>query len=147
MRNELTYCIKSDKVIVPEEYLAKGKEGIDEWRQIKQSGNKNNSIEKKMLKQVVADKKKFAYQTMWQILDKIAGTKHDWSVPSLEVDGRYNKTRTGKLVTQILNTRYKQGLIDMSEEDIINKFKDYWKEILMEAYNNIDKMEIKKEGQ
>lgn len=146
IRNELTYCIKSNKVIVPEEYLVKGEEGIKEWRQIKQSNNKSNSIEKQMLRQVIADKKKYAMQSMWQILNEIAATKPDWKVPYLEVDGRFNNSRTTRLVNQILNIRDKQGFINMSEEDIVRLFKDYWMDVLMEAYNNIKNMEIKKEA-
>ena len=146
LRNELTYCIKSNKVIVPDEYLVKGEEGINEWRQIKQSNNKSNSIEKQMLRQILTEKKKYAMRSMWQILNEIAATNQDWKKPYLEVDGRYNTARTTRLVNQILNVKDKQGFINMSEEDIIRLFKNYWMDVLMDAYNHVKNMEIKKEA-
>lgn len=144
IRNELTYCLKNGRIIIPDEYLAKGKEGIEEWRKIKSSSNKNNSMEKRMIKQVFADKKKLAYETMRQIVSKVANTKHDWSLPSIVVDGQWNKAKMNKLVTQLADTKDKQKFIDLSEEEMTKKFKDYWKNKLMEIYKEVDEMEIEK---
>lgn len=141
IRNNLSYCIKKGKIIVPEEYLNRGKEGIDEWRQLKASNNKSNSMEKKLLKQIYADKKFYQYNTMSQIVDRIASSQ-SWSIPHIEVDGRFNKQRTFKLINQILGDKSKQEIMNMEEEEIVKAFKEYWKEILKKKYEEIDNMEI-----
>lgn len=144
--NELTYCLKSGNVIVPDEYLNKGEAGIKEWIDIKRSGNKNNSIEKQMLKEAAAKKRAFAQTTMYRTMHTLlSANEHDWSMPNLEIDGRYNKTRTQKLVTKILDTKDRQKLFDTSEEEILNKFKEYWKDVLMNAYNAVDTMKLEEE--
>ena len=142
IKDELTYCIKNDKIIVPDEYITKGIDGIKEWRELKRSGNKNNSMEKRMLRQIVADKKTYAFNGMNQIVDAIARNSR-WDIPTLEIDGRFNKQKIKKLVTMVLDEKNKQYYIDASDEEIIKKFKEYWKGILMDAYDRIDKLEVK----
>lgn len=147
IRNNLTYCLKNGKLIIPDEYIDKGEAGIEEWRQIKSANNKNNSIEKKMLKDIVRNKKVFAHDCMYKVMNATTSTalSTDWTIPRLEIDGRWNKQRTSKLVTKVLGTKDRQKIIEMTEEEIIKKTKEYWKQKLMEAYNNIDKMEMSNE--
>ena len=139
IRSQLTYCLKLDKVIVPQEYLDKGKDGIKEWRDIKSSNNKNNSIEKRMLKQILKDKRQYAYRAMLYVMGATIGTNRDWRIPVLELDGRYNTQKTMKLISKLINTKDKQTFLQMTEDDIVNKFKEYWKQTLMDAYNEVDK--------
>lgn len=145
MRENLTYCIKNNMVIIPQEYLDKGIGGIEEWREIKRSSNKNNSIEKRLIKEVLQNKRAFAYDAMHQILFKITRSGCDWSLPVITVDGQWNKTKINKLVTKLADTKNKQKFMETSEEEIFNTFKEYWKEKLMEIYDEIDKAEIKNE--
>lgn len=98
-------------------------------------------MEKKLLKQIYADKKFYQYNTMSQIVDRIASSQ-SWSIPHIEVDGRFNKQRTFKLINQILGDKSKQEIMDMEEEEIVKAFKEYWKEILKKKYEEIDNMEI-----
>ena len=142
IRKEFTYCIAKNKIIIPEEYIAKGKDGITEWREIKGSNNKNNSLEKKLLRQVVAEKKEFMYIAMNQIVDKVAATRRDWSIPTLAVEGNYNQGKIRKLSNQIIDIKDRQALLDMDKKDVVKKFKEYWKQELMNAYEAIDKMEV-----
>ena len=142
IRNELTYCLKNDKLIVPKEYMDKGQDGIKEWREIKASGNKNNSIEKRMLREIVAEKKIFAFKSMQQVMHTACNLNQTWSVPCLEIDGRWNKQRTSKLVNQVIDNKSNQYYIDMDEEKVLDKFKEYWKDKLMESYNEIDKLTV-----
>lgn len=144
IRNELTYCIKANKIIIPDEYIAKGQEGIKGWREIKSSNNKNNSMEKRMLKQVFADKKALASRSMDQIISKISNMPGDWSIPSITVDGRWNQTKINKLITKLADTKDRQKFIDLPEDKMIEKFKDYWKDRLMEIYKEIDELEVLK---
>ena len=143
VRNNLTYCIKKGNIIIPEEYLNKGKEGINEWRELKASNNKSNSMEKRLLKQIYADKKKYQYYAMCQIEDKIASSQN-WSMQHIEVDGRFNKQKTFKLINQILSDKSRQDIANMDEKEIVKAFKEYWKEILKKKYEEVDKMEITK---
>lgn len=143
IRNELTYCLKRGKSIVPQEYLDRKEEGIAEWRKLKSSSNKNNSIEKRMLQQIVRDKKRYAYDCMVQIQNKITTCgNQSWKMPRLEIDGRYNKQRTYKLVMEILGAKDNQFYIELTEKQIENKFKEYWKNVLTSACNEIDEFKI-----
>ena len=144
VRNRLTYCLKSGKLIVPDEYLDKGEKGIDEWRDIKSSKNKRNSIENKLIKEAVKEKKQYAYDAVCRAMDKVssADNSYSWALPRLMIDGKWNKQRTQKLATKILDTKDKQKLIEMSEQEIVDKAKEYWKQKLMDAYNEVDKLEV-----
>ena len=144
VRNRLTYCLKNGKLIVPDEYLDNGEKGVEEWRDIKSSKNKSNSIENKLIKETVNAKKQYAYDTMCRAMDKLvsADNSSDWTMPRLMVDGKWNKQRTQKLVTKVLDTKDKQKLIEMSEHEIVDKAKEYWKQKLMDAYNEVDKLEV-----
>ena len=146
IRNNLTYCLKNGKLIVPDEYIDKGEAGIEEWRQIKSANNKNNSIEKKMLKDIVRDKKVFAHDCIYKAMDVAMSTDTvDWTIPKLTIDGRWNRQKISKLVTKVLGTKDKQKIIEMSKQEIMNRSKAYWKQQLMNAYNNLDKMEMPNE--
>lgn len=141
IRNELTYCLKNDKLIVPKEYIDKGQDGIKEWREIKASGNKNNSIEKRMLREIVANKKAFLFRSMYKVMHT-ACINSTWSIPCIEIDGRYNKQRTSKLINKVINNKNQQYYIDLAEKDALDKFKEYWKKQLMDAYKEIDKLTV-----
>lgn len=141
IRNELTYCLKLNKVIIPQEYLDKGKEGIKEWRGVKSSSNKNNSIEKRMLKQIAKNKRQYATRAMCYMMSTITNTNNSWRVPAIDIDGRYNSEKTRRLISQLINTKDSSALISMSEDDIVNKFKEHWKKVLMDAYNAVDKFD------
>lgn len=144
IRNKLTYCIKSGKVIVPEEYLEKGRAGIEEWRQIKSSSNKNNSMEKRILKATYREKRLFASDNMYNIFRNITGQNYSWKIPSLEIEGRHNQQKMSALITEVFKDKSKQEFMEMSEENMMKKMKEYWKNILMDAYNAVDATEIKK---
>ena len=144
IRNRLTYCLKNGRLIVPDEYLDKGEKGIDEWRDIKSSKNKSNSIENKLIKETVNAKKQYAYDCVNRAIDRMlsANGSYDWTMPNLTIDGQYSIQRKKKLATKILDTKDKQKLIEMSEQEIVDKTKEYWKQKLMDAYNAVDKLKI-----
>ena len=144
IRNNLTYCLKNGKLIVPDEYLDKGESGIEEWRNIKSSKNKSNSIENKLIKETIYKKKEYAYDTVCRAMNKIisADNSGSWTLPRLMIDGKWNKQRTQKLAAQILGTRDKQKIIELSEQEIVDRAKEYWKQKLMDAYNEVDKLEV-----
>ena len=137
INNNLKYCMKKGKIIVPEEYIAKGETGIKEWQEMKRSGNKNNSIEKKMLKQVFATKKHVALGNMEYIIDCITRTGRRWDIPELTVDGKWNKGKMNKLIAEILSTNMRKDFMAMSDDEAFDKIKEYWKNILMDAYTAV----------
>lgn len=142
LRDEFTYCFKSGKLIVPDEYINKGKQGIAEWRELKSSSNKGNNMEKRLLKLAFHSKKEHAYKSMSYIINEISKERVDWTLPFLHVDGRWNKSRMDKLITQVANTKDKDKFLNTSDEDINKKFKEYWKSILMNACNAIDELDV-----
>lgn len=148
VREHLTYCLKNDSVIVPEEYLNKGKEGIEEWRTIKSSNNKNNSMEKQMLKQVIREKKEYARTSLGYVMNAVLNvdSNRNWSLPTFMIDGRWNQGKVRKLVAQVLKDKSDQDLLEMSEEEITNMFKEYWKKIINDMLESVDKFDYTKVG-
>ena len=136
-KENFTYCVKNGEVIVPDEYLAKGKEGIEEWRELRKSKNKSNSMENRMLKQIVRDKKQYAYEYMLNITNMNC-VYTSWTVPFITIDGRYNKQRMNKLVNEVLGVKDNKNLIGIEKEDIEKLCKGYWKNMFKTAYTNID---------
>lgn len=144
LRNELTYCINSNKIIVPEEYIAKGEVGINEWRELKRSKNKNNNIENQIIKQTFKEKKKFAVKSMYAVMGAITKNNWEsWKVPNLSMDGGYNTQRTSYLVNQLLKDKDKKQFLSMPEEEIIERFKKHWIDKLNKSIKQIN--EIKPE--
>ena len=146
IHENLTYCIKKNEIIIPDEYLAKGKSGIEEWREFKKSKNKNNSMEKRMLKQIQLEKKQYAFSCSYKVMSAITSRNYTWNIPSMAIEGRFNKQRVGKLINNLLKENKKENLVDVSEQDIFNMIKDYWKKILADACVAIEEctMEDKK---
>lgn len=146
IRNEFTYCIKQNKVIVPEEYIAKGHEGIEEWRNIKASKNKNNNMEKKMLRGMVRDKKRDIVSQMQRLVWGFPKGQNnngsvDWTMPYLYIYGSGNKAMNTKLANQIIGAKTDAELLNMSEEEVEKEFKDYWKGVLMRAVKQLDSVD------
>lgn len=137
MRKNLTYCVKQGKIIVPDEYLEKGIIGIEEWRSLKSSNNKSNSMEKQILKQAFADKKRLAHRNMSSVISSLTRSS-SWSVPVITVDGQWNQSKIDKLVTQVAGTKDRQKFMEKTDKEIFEEFKEYWKNKLMEKYNEID---------
>jgi len=146
IRENMTYCIKQDKVIVPEEYIEKGKEGINEWRELKASKNKNNNMEKRMLRGMIRDKKVSVLQQMQRLVWRFPkgqndnGT-YDYGIPFLYIYGNGNTAMCKKLAHQVLGEKTDTELLNMTEEEIDKAFKDYWKEVLTRAIKQIDDVE------
>lgn len=140
VRNELTYCIKQGNVIVPQEYLDKGKEGIEEWRASKASKNKNNNMEKRMLRQMLREKKSDILMQMRNILWRFPTGQdtRDWSVPYLNIYGNGNKVMAQKLVNQVLGKMTDQEILNMTAEDVDKAYKEYWKGVLKRAIEQLD---------
>ena len=146
VRDNLTYCIKQNKIIVPEEYLAKGKAGIEEWRELKASKNKNNNMEKRMLRSMIREKKEKNISQMKRLMWRFPRGQEDpntvdWSIPYLNLYGSGNTAMAKKLVTQIMGGQTDAELLNMTEEDVDKKFKEYWKETLRRAIKQIDDVE------
>lgn len=140
IRNELTYCIKQGNVVIPQEYLDKGKEGIEEWRETKASKNKNNNMEKRMLRQMLRDKKHSILMQMRTLMWRFptGQDERDWSIPHLTIYGNGNKAMAQKLVNQVLGKKTDQEILNMTDEEISKKFKEYWKGILNKTIEQID---------
>lgn len=132
------YCFRSGKIIVPKEYTDKGECGIRDWQSLKGSNNKNNSIEKQMLRDIVRDKKKYAEHSLHCVMSAITKGNTSWSIPTLTVDGLWNKTRKKKLVNELLKDKSDQELIEMEKEDIDNIIREHWKGVLKKAMENVD---------
>lgn len=140
INKNLTYCLKGGKNIVPDEYLDKGQVGIEEWRTLKRSQNKNNSMEKQMLREELKSRKDYMVASIETATREIANTNQSWAIPALDIEGRWNAGKVKKLSTQLFNGKTDAQIMEMSNEEILNTAKEYWKKILMDAYNNVCKI-------
>ena len=141
VKTELTYCLRKDKLIVPQEYIDKGEAGIKEWQAEKRSSNKNNSLERKMLSQTFAEKRRFAYDCIYETARKISYS-FNWKLPSMYVDGIRNSQRMDRLVSQIYETRHKHQFLQMTNDEMLKRAKEYWKGQLETADKAIDMVKI-----
>lgn len=138
-RTELTYCTLKGSLIVPKEYTVKGEEGIKEWRELKASKNKANSMEKRMLRTTLREKKAEVFHQMQVLLWRLpCANDRDWTMPFIMIDGSGNKNRVQKLTNQIIGGKTDSELLAMSSEDVEKEFKKFWKDKVMNIYNGID---------
>ena len=143
LKEKYTYCTKSGKNIVPGKYLMDGEAGIKAYQNEKRSKNKNNSIEKQMVKNLKKEKTQFAFETFNITMKAMLGEgtdPRDWQQVFLAVDGRWNTGRRMKTIrTNILNMP-EDKLIMLSEDEIKTRCKNYWKVQLQHAIDNINKI-------
>lgn len=142
VRKELTYCLKNGKIIIPEEYAERGEQGVIDWREYKKSKNKNNSMEKRIIKETYQAKKKRAEKIMYSVLYGGMHARVDWSIPFLTIDGLRNKARVNKLINMILDCKDKQNILNMSDEEMTKRIKEYWIGELERVMNDIKQKEI-----
>lgn len=140
IKDKYTYCTKSGKNIVPDEYIKDGEAGIKAYQADKRSKNKNNSIEKQMIKKLKQEKIDSASKIFYNTMNTMLGQGRDWQQVFLTVDGMWNTSRKLKTIkTNIINVSDNE-LVMMSEDEIKTRCKNYWKNILNEAIDNIDQI-------
>lgn len=147
LKEKYTYCVKMGKNIVPDEYIKLGKEGIENWRREKSSGNKQNSIEKQMLKKIKYQKKQKAFDVFNDAIAVMLNEKgsRNWDLVFLSVDGRWNTGRRMKTINKYILNVSDNELVTMSDEEIEKRCKSYWVAELTQAIERIKNLEIKKE--
>ena len=137
LKEEYTYCLKKGKNIVPDKYIANGADGIIIWQSEKKNSNKNNSIEKQMLKSIKIEKKQMAFNKFCKVMEELEGRNRDWTMVFLTIDGRWNTSRRVKTINKYILNVTDDELIKMSEEEIEKRCKSYWTARLMEAQARI----------
>lgn len=147
LKEKYTYCVKTGKNIVPDDYIKLGKEGIERWRQEKSNGNKQNSIEKQMLKKIKLQKKNDAFTTFNDVMAAMLNEKgsRNWDLAFLSVDGRWNTGRRMKTINKYILNVSDNELVTMSDEEINKRCKSYWVAELTQAIERIKNLEFKKE--
>lgn len=143
LKEKYTYCTKSGKNIVPDNYLSDGEAGIKAYQDEKRGKNKNNSIEKQMIRKIKQQKIQYAFDTfnntMKIMLEEGTGP-HDYTQVLLTVDGRWNTgRRMNTIKKQIVNVPDSE-LILMTEDEIKTRCKNYWKVTLNRAIKHIDEI-------
>ena len=146
LKEKYTYCTKMGKNIVPDNYIKLGKEGIERWRQEKSNKNKNNSIEKQTIKKIKAEKKNNAFIYFNNVIVEMLNEmeKHEWDKVFLAVDGRWNTGRRMNTVKKYILNMTDDELITISDEEIKNRCKEYWKKELKEAIRRIEELDFNK---
>ena len=139
IQHELTYCLRKGKSIVPDEYLHK-ENGVRLWQEHKRSSNSNNSMEKRMVRNMVNQKRADVEQALFDVMCALSA--HDgWTIPQLEVDGKWNKQKRVKLTSVVLSGKTQQEVLTLTDEDILTLAKDYWKGQFRIATAAIDKVD------
>ena len=142
LKEKYTYCVKMGKNIVPDKYIAEGASGIEKWRNEKSSSNKNNSIEKQMIKKIRNQKKQCAYDKFYEVMNKVT-ENHDWSIVFLSIDGHWNRARTVKTINKFILNGGDEELLTITDEEIEKRCKSYWVYILEQVVEKVKKMEFK----
>ena len=147
LKEKYTYCVKMGKNIVPDEYIKSGKEGIERWRQEKSNGNKQNSIEKRMLKKIKYQKKQKAFDVFNDAIAAMTNERgsRNWELVLLSVDGRWNTSRRMRTINKYILNVSDNELVTMSDEEIEKRCKSYWVAELTQAIERIKNLEVKKE--
>lgn len=147
LKEKYTYCVKMGKNIVPDDYIKLGKEGIERWRQEKSNGNKQNSIEKQMLKKIKYQKKQKAFDIFNDAIAVMTNERgvRNWELVFLSVDGRWNTGRRMKTINKYILNVSDNELVTMSDEEIEKRCKSYWVAELTQAIERIKNLEVKKE--
>ena len=141
IKNEYTYCTKLGKSIIPDKYLNDGKAGVEAWKTEKAGKNKNNSIEKQILKKIKIEKRNLAFDKFNTVMKALLkeGTAKDWSMVQLSIDGRWATNRRLKTINKYIFKGNDKELITLSEEEIEKRCKSYWVKELMDAIERIKK--------
>ena len=144
LKEKYTYCTKMGKNIVPDDYIKLGKEGIERWRQEKSNKNKNNSIEKQTIRKIKAEKRNNAFIYFNDVIREMLNEngKHEWDKVFLAVDGRWNNGRRLNTVKKNILNMTDDELITVSDEEIKNRCKEYWKKELKEAIKRIEELDF-----
>lgn len=147
LKEKYTYCVKMGKNIVPDDYIKLGKEGIERWRQEKSSGNKQNSIERQMLKKIKYQKRQKAFDVFNDAIAAMTNERgvRNWELVFLAVDGRWNTGRRMKTINKYVLNVSDNELVTMSDEEIEKRCKSYWVAELTQAIERVKNLEIKKE--
>ncbi len=125
IKEKLVYCLKDGKLIVPDKYLDKGTSGIEEWQTIKRSNNKNNSMEKKLIRDCLRNKKVYVNACLNTVCRAIIRDQ-DWSMPTLSVNGMYNQAYMKKCVTHLLDGKDNKQIASLTDEEILQMVKKFW---------------------
>ena len=99
-------------------------------------------MEKKLIASSVREKKDFLHNYNINTMRAIRNDNVSWSMPKLDVDGLYNKTKAKKLETQLLSNKTKQEIITMDKEELLEACKSYWKNELTQAIKRIDELSL-----
>ena len=144
LKEKYTYCTKMGKNIVPDDYIKLGKEGIERWKQEKRNKNKNNSIEKQTIRKIKAEKRNNAFIYFNDVIREMLNEqgKHEWDKVFLAVDGRWNTGRRLYTVKKYILNMTDDELITVSDEEIKNRRKEYWKKELKEAIKRIEELDF-----
>lgn len=144
LKEKYTYCTKMGKNIVPDDYIKLGKEGIERWKQEKRNKNKNNSIEKQTIKKIKTKKKNDAFMYFNDVIKEMLNEngKHELDKVFLSIDGRWNNGRRLNTVKKCILNMTDNELITVSDEEIKNRCKEYWKKELKEAIKRIEELDF-----
>ena len=147
LKERYTYCVKMGKNIVPDDYIKSGKEGIERWRKEKSSGNKQNSIERQMLKKIKYQKRQKAFDVFNDAMSVMLNEKgaRNWELVFLSVDGRWNTGRRMKTINKYILNVSDNELVTMSDEEIEKRCKSYWVAELTQAIERIKNLKINEE--
>ena len=139
------YCLKKDKIIVPDEYLEK-ENGIEEYQNIKRSNNKNNSMEKTMMRDMLRNKKdEFMYtleSVSYQLFNGYYTDKYN--LVHFRLEGNYNQGIKKKTVNKVfnINNMSNEKLLNYTTEEMKEKVTEHFKNELQELMDKLDNISL-----
>lgn len=135
------YCLKKDKIIVPDEYLEK-ENGIQEYQNIKRSNNKNNSMEKTMMREMVRNKKDDFVCAIESVTHQLFNSYYTdrYSLIHFTMEGNYNQGIKKSTVNKIFDMKHMsdEKLLNYSTEEMKEKIVEFFKEDLQELMDKLE---------
>lgn len=141
---EYKFCFKKGRLIVPKEAITIGsylKQSIKAWQE--SHANKRTKLETKMIRENIASKKSKASEVLSSVEDamirKIPAKYTDYYTHRLTLEYSGNAGVTRQFVFgSIFKGKSKDEILQLTEEDMVNFWCDYWKGELKRMADGIE---------
>ena len=107
------------------------------------SSNKNNSMEKRIVKELERERKRYAYVVLCEIFYTTITQNKGYLIPRFMVEGMYNKQKIQKLANTIIKENEDKGRKLTEKEEILSACKEYWNNEIMNVYKAVNEIEVK----
>lgn len=135
----LTFCLKNDRLIIPKEYAVRGKAGISAWQEYKRSRSSMNTMEKRVMRKLINDKKIAMKGVFSALINDVSYPLQDYTLPQICVDGARNSAKKDKLINKLLADKTQQEIMNLTVTEMRRLIRDFFVEQFNIATEKMDK--------